>query len=122
MIRRVFGTVSAVACLLISATTLSAQGVTGAAVRGTVTSNNGQPVNGATVTLVNGSTGQRYETRTASNGRFNFENAAVGGPYTLTARSIGYQPSGRSDITLTLGQAIDLPIQMMQQAVQLEAI
>jgi hypothetical protein len=122
MIRRAFGTACAVAWLLFSTAGLSAQGVTGAAVRGSVTDNNGQPVSGAVVTLVNGSTGQRYETRSASNGKFNFENAAVGGPYTLTARSIGYQPSGRSDITLTLGQAVDLPIQMTQQAVQLEAI
>ncbi|MBI4503187.1 MAG: carboxypeptidase regulatory-like domain-containing protein [Gemmatimonadetes bacterium] len=121
--RRLLGTASAVALFLFfAAVPLQSQGVTGAAVRGTVTDDAGQPVTGALVSLVNTSTGQRYETRSVGNGGFNFENAAVGGPYTLSARSIGYQPVSRTEITLTLGQAVILPLQMTRQAVQLEAI
>src|SRR5262245_9143256 len=95
--RKFVGTVCAVALLAFSvAGTLHAQGNTGAAVRGRVTDDAGQPVSGAVVSLVNASTGQRYETRSMTNGSFNFENAAVGGPYTLSGRSIGFQPVSRT--------------------------
>lgn len=121
--RRLVGTVSAVALLVLCwAAQLSAQGITGAAVRGTVADDGGQPVSGAVITLVNTSTGQRLESRSRSNGSFNFENAPVGGPYTLSARSIGYQPVSQTEIHLTLGQAVSLPLRLDRQAVQLEAI
>ncbi len=121
--RKFVGTVSAVALLAFCAAgPARAQGVTGAAVRGTVTDDAGQVVSGAVVTLVNNATGQRYETRSTGSGSFNFENAAVGGPYTLSARSIGFQPVSRTEITLTLGQAVTLPLQLVRAAVQLEAI
>ena len=59
-----------------------AQGSTFSAVQGIVTQA-GTPdrvVEGATITVTNGSTGQRYSATTRSNGRFNVENVAVGGP------------------------------------------
>lgn len=121
--RNFVGTVSAVALLAFAAAApLSAQGVTGAAVRGSITDDAGQAVVGAVVTLVNTSTGQRYETRSTGNGAFNFESAAVGGPYTLSVRSIGLQPVGQTEIMLSLGQTVRLPIKMVRGAIQLEAI
>src|SRR6185503_17611119 len=99
--RNLVGTVCAVALLaFLAAAPLSAQGVTGAAVRGTIADDGGQPVVGAVVTLVNTSTGQRYETRSIGNGAFNFESAQVGGPYTLSVRAIGLQPVSQTQISL----------------------
>ena len=58
MTRRMLGIIGVVSWLvLLPIAALSAQGVTGAAVRGTVTDDAGQPVSGAIVSLVNGSNG-----------------------------------------------------------------
>ena len=83
---------TAMALALLPAT-LAAQGTTTAAVQGTVLQSGGAPVAGATVSVVNGSTGVRYQAVTRENGRFNVENVAVGGPYTIEARAIGFQGS-----------------------------
>src|SRR6266487_280705 len=61
----------------------AAQGVTSAAVSGRLTDESHAPVEQAVVNLINTSNGQRYSTRSTADGRFYFENAQVGGPYTL---------------------------------------
>jgi hypothetical protein len=105
-----------------SATPLTAQGVTTAAVRGRVLDDTGMPVVGATVVLTNTSTGQRFQGTSRAGGLYNLENVAVGGPYTIEARSIGYQPARRSGIILTLGQVLDLERRASRAAVELEVI
>src|SRR5438309_3915741 len=121
---RSFGAAAAVSFLALSfsPSSSSAQGVTSAAVRGKVTDDAGASVEGAVVSLQNGSTGQRFETRTRAAGIYNFENVAVGGPYTLEARSIGYRPVSQTEITLSLGQAIVLDLKLTRAAVQLAEI
>src|SRR5438874_4873051 len=121
--RRLFGTVPAVAWLvLFSAPSLSAQGVTAAAVRGAVIDEAGQPVQDAIVTLRNTSTGARFESKSRAGGIYNFENVPVGGPYTLDARAIGYTPVSRTDFNLNLGQALKLDLKMGRAAVTLATI
>lgn len=105
-----------------SAVPLAAQGVTTAAVRGQIMDDTGQPVEGATIFLVNTSTGQRFQGISRANGRYNIENVAVGGPYTLTARLIGYQESGRDLFYLGLQQELVLNLTMSRAAVQLGAV
>jgi len=105
-----------------SATPLTAQGVTTAAIRGRVLDDTGMPVVGATVVLSNTSTGQRFQGTSRAGGLYNLENVAVGGPYTIEARSIGYQPARRSGIILTLGQVLDLELRASRAAVELEVI
>src|SRR5947209_2778328 len=87
------GVLATFALLLFPARAATAQGVTSAAVAGRVTEETGAPVPSAVLTLVNGSTGQRYSRRSADDGRYNFENVAVGGPYTLRTRAA---PAGSS--------------------------
>ena len=67
-----------------------------AATRGTVES--------GIVSLLNTSTGVRMQTSTNNAGRYNFENAAPGGPYTIEVRAIGFQPATKTGVMLTLGQ------------------
>jgi carboxypeptidase family protein len=100
---------------------LSAQGVTGAAIQGTVSSA-GSPIENAVVTVTSQATGQRYQAATRDNGRYNVENIALGGLFSVEARAIGYEPATRSDITLTLGQRLTLDLELTQQAVQLEEL
>ena len=101
---------------------VAAQGVTTASVRGTITDDMGTPVDGATVLLVNQSTGQRFSGISRADGRYNIENVPVGGPYTLTARLIGLQEAGRDLFYLSLQQQLVLDLTMSRAAVQLEAV
>src|SRR3989454_5480737 len=90
--------------VVFSAGTVTAQGVTSAAVAGRVTDEAGAPVATALVTLTNASTGQRYSRRAADDRRYNFENVAVGGPYTLQTRALGFETSRSTPFQLALGQ------------------
>ncbi len=104
-----------------SVSQLAAQGITTAAVRGVVADDAGQPVEAATVTLTNTSTGQRFIGRSRSGGAYSLENVAVGGPYTLEVRAIGFSPLSRDGIRLSLGQALTIDL-TVSRAVALAAI
>src|SRR5204863_5331594 len=101
---------------------VTAQGVTSAAVAGRVTDESGAPVPSAGLTLVNASTGQRYTRRTAEDGRYNFENVAVGGPYTLQTRALGFEAKQSDAFNLTLGQRFAVNVSLKRAAVGLEAV
>ena len=103
---------------------VEAQGSTFSAVQGIVTQagTTDRAIEGATITVINGSTGQRYSATTRLNGRFNVENVAVGGPYTIEARAIGYQAARRSGVNLVLGQRYDANFALQQSVVQLQEV
>ncbi|NIM52541.1 MAG: hypothetical protein GTN62_08005 [Gemmatimonadales bacterium] len=105
-----------------AAVPLAAQGVTSAAVRGQVVDEAGTPVGGATLVLINQSTGQRYVGISRGDGRYNIENVAVGGPYIIQARLLGFQPAQRGEFRLSLGQALELNLMMPRAIVTLEAV
>jgi hypothetical protein len=106
----------------VTTSALLAQGVTSAAVAGRITSTARGTVESGIVSLVNTSTGARMQTSTNNFGRYNFENAAPGGPYTLEVRAIGYQPATKTGIMLTLGQRYVQDFQLEEQAVTLEEL
>ncbi|HLB36889.1 MAG TPA: carboxypeptidase regulatory-like domain-containing protein [Gemmatimonadales bacterium] len=112
----------AVVCLGVAATSLAAQGITTASVRGRVLDEQGAPVERVTVVLLNTSTGQRFRSVSRAGGHYNIENAAVGGPYVLSTQMIGFQPVRRTGITLSLGQVLELNVDMARAAVQLGEI
>jgi len=100
----------------------TAQGVTSAAVAGRITDDAGAPVPAAQISLANGSTGQRYAARSRDDGRYSLENVDVGGPYTLTVRALGFEPSTGTPFNLQLGQRFVLDLSLKRSAVQLEAV
>ena len=112
----------ALSCLLSIASTARAQGVTTSALTGTVTSNDGQPITTATVTAVHVPSGTQYRASVTSSGRFNLPNLRIGGPYRITATSIGYEPRSENDITLSLGQASRVDFKLTRAAVTLEGV
>ena len=116
------GMLATFALLLFPARPALAQGVTSAAVAGRVTDESGAGVPGAVLTLVNGSTGQRYSRRSADDGRYNFENVAVGGPYTLQTRALGFEAKQSDPFNLTLGQRFEVSVSLKRAAVGLEAV
>ncbi|HEX2092231.1 MAG TPA: TonB-dependent receptor [Longimicrobiaceae bacterium] len=102
--------------------TSRAQGVTTAAVTGTVTNEAGQPVAGARVTVRNAATGFSRTVGTDQGGRYFVPNLAPGGPYTVSAEALGQAAQPRSGIQLVLNQTTTVDLRLAAQAVAIEGI
>lgn len=99
-----------------------AQGVTTAAVRGTITREEANaPIEGAVITLINVSKGTRMRAVSAGNGRYNFENVEPGN-YTIEARAIGFELSSKTGVVLTLGQRYTQDFALKAQVVTLQEL
>lgn len=103
---------------------LAAQGVTTAAVSGTVTDTDQNPLENITVTVTNESTGIVNGNLTNDDGYYLVPGLQIGGPYTVVAGAggLGYRPETRSGIRLALGQRLDLDFTLETEAVQVAGI
>lgn len=99
----------------------SAQGVTTAAVRGTLRMRDGSDPSGARVSVRNTATGFVVEAD-ARNGRFFIQGLEVGGPYSITIRRIGTRPARRDIGFLSLGQPYELDLVLEPAPVQLDSL
>jgi hypothetical protein len=108
--------------LFVSPTRLSAQGVTTGAISGTVTDAAGKPVENAQVQITNRSTGYRSGAITRTSGYYYVQGLEVGGPYTVSVKRIGYQPSERNGVTVSLSSTTRIDLQLAQTAVTLSAV
>ena len=104
------------------ATAAFAQGVTTAAINGLVTSNEGAPLAGATVTAVHDPSGTQYRATVRSGGAYTIPNMRVGGPYRVTATMIGFRLQTEENVFLSLGQSHRLDFRMEPQAVTLRGV
>jgi Carboxypeptidase regulatory-like domain/TonB dependent receptor len=85
---------------------LAGQGVTTAAIQGAVLSKANTPIAGASVGVTNTANGRRWEATTPSSGRYVLEDVAIGGPYRIEVRAVGFTPETRAGIMLALGQRV----------------
>src|ERR1051326_7419771 len=108
--------------IFLSPTRLSAQGVTTGAISGTVTDAAGKPVESAQVQIINRSTGYRTGAMTRANGYYYVQGLEAGGPYTVSAKRIGYQPVERNGVTVSLSSTTRVALQLSQAAVTLSAV
>jgi outer membrane receptor for ferrienterochelin and colicin len=108
--------------LLISSTTIFAQGITTGGITGVVTDNKGEPLLGANVIAVHIPSGTMYGTSTRANGRFNITGMRVGGPYTITASFIGYNKQILENVYLELGQNFNLDFVLTETQIELKDI
>src|ERR1041385_1134093 len=111
------GVLATIALLLVPPRAALWRGAGWAAVAGRVPDESGAPVPAAQLTLINGSTGQRYAARSRDDGRYSFENVDVGGPYTLAVRALGFEPKTSTPFNLQLGQRLtqDLSIKRSEE-------
>ncbi len=100
----------------------NAQGVTTAAIQGTVTGEDGTPIAGASVRVTNLSDGRRWEVTTRSSGGYLLEDVAVGGPYRIEARALGFAPQARAGIVLALNQRLVAEFTLLTAAVELAPV
>lgn len=87
---------------------------TDTSIQGVVVDQQGEALPGATVVLVNQSTGYRIGTSTNVNGEFSFRQLPLGGPYVLTFTYVGYSEESRSGIQLSLGDVVNLTIDLRE--------
>ena len=69
-----------------------------------VVTDNKTPLAGASITVVNQSTGAKYSLLTRKEGRYNLPNLRVGGPYSVSVSFVGYKEEKQDSIFLLLGQ------------------
>ena len=117
-----WGAAALTLALLVPARPAAAQGITSAAVVGMVSDDAGAGVTGATLTLTNSSTGQRYSAQARFDGRFYFENVQVGGPYVLEARALGFSPGRSEPFTVRLGERHVTDLKLQRAAVELAGV
>jgi hypothetical protein len=100
---------------------LSAQ-TTQASIIGIITDENKKPVQGATVQLVNESTGFTTATLTNAKGEYIFKELPLGGPYTIKATSVGYGEQKRTDYALNQGDLLRVNISMQVSAANMSEV
>ncbi|HVD61921.1 MAG TPA: carboxypeptidase regulatory-like domain-containing protein [Gemmatimonadaceae bacterium] len=98
-----------------------AQGVTTAAIHGIVRDENGSGIDGASIRVVNLSTGYITETR-ARAGIFVVHGLATGGFYRVLVTKLGYAPEFVDKLTLTLGEDVKLRLTLVSLVNHLDTV
>jgi hypothetical protein len=98
------------------------QALTGATIQGTVATASGEPVSDAVVEVTKTSIGERWRAITGSRGRFYLDHLSVGGPYRIDVQAIGFAPTERTGIVLSLGERLTADFTLTAAAVALEEI
>ena len=96
--------------------------ITTSGISGSVTSDNGETLPGATIVATHQPSGTQYASITNENGRFMVQGMRTGGPYQISVSFVGYNTQQVNDITLTLGNVVDFNFRLKQSVAQLEEI
>jgi outer membrane receptor protein involved in Fe transport len=100
----------------------AAQGTTTGAIGGLVTDADGKPTPNARIEITNPKTGFLVRGLTRDNGRYFIQSLEVGGPYTIIARRIGFEPVTRNNIIVSLGETTPVDVRLTSQPVQLSSV
>ena len=84
--------------------------VTTSAIRGTITTDEGTPVTGATVVVTHVPSGTKSTAITNASGTFSTRGLRVGGPYSVNVSGGDFTPVEVTDIYVQLDQTFDLPL------------
>ena len=121
MKRFLVGTLLA-ASMAATATMLPAQVTTGS-MQGRVTAQQGGAgVPGVRVRALHTPSGTAYQALTRADGRYTIPGMRVGGPYSVTATTIGYAPQTENGLIVQLGVATEKNFVIAPAAVQLAAV
>ena len=111
-----------VAVLLMLPVVIFAQGITTAALNGTVKTQSGDALVGANVVVVHEPSGTTFGAATRNDGRFNVPGLRIGGPYTVTVSYIGYKTVKQEDVHLAIAQDLRIVFTLSEEAVELAEI
>ncbi len=96
--------------------------VTTSSIGGQVKAANGDALVGATVVATHEPTGTVYRTVSRTGGRFDIQNVAPGGPYSIKVTYVGYGEFSRGDIMVPLGERFDLQAELAASNQQLSEL
>lgn len=102
----------ALVCALASTASVAYAQEVSSAIRGTVTSETGEPVAGASIVILHQPTGTRTERTADASGSFEARGLRVGGPYQVTVSAPGYQRQVVEEISTTVGDPYALAIRL----------
>lgn len=120
LIVRALGVAAGLACSMLWASPVVAQRTTGT-IRGVVTDQTGQPVDGAEVTAVNLETGVALRVTTGADGRYVVFGLPVG-PYNIRARRLGYRPTETQNIHVNIAETVSLNFRLPPAPALLEEV
>jgi hypothetical protein len=122
--RRVHVVVAALLVLAFgTAPSAVAQGVTTAAISGTIADSvSGEGLESVQILVTNQATGVATGGVTRAGGHYFVQGLLVGGPYSVAVRRIGYRPEVQNNINLSLGENFRADFKLAQQAAQLSAV
>lgn len=100
----------------------AAQGVTTGGITGVVTNSSGAGLEAAQVQVLNTATGARVSGLTRTNGLFTILGLEVGGPYTVSVRRIGFQPTQKTGVSVPLGQTVRVDFSVTEQTTTLSTV
>jgi hypothetical protein len=98
------------------------QGVTTSAINGKVVDAKGEPVPFAIIMALHEPSGSTYGTTTLDNGSFVLMGLRVGGPYTVRASFLGYEPVEQKNVYLALGASEEFKFTLREAATELEEV
>jgi hypothetical protein len=104
------------------ATDLAAQGSDPARITGEVTDENGGPMAGVQIVIVNQTTGYQSGGLSQANGRYLVMGLRPGGPYRIEARMIGYSLEAIDDVTLQPGGTFEANFALGTEAIALDVL
>ncbi|HVK97536.1 MAG TPA: carboxypeptidase regulatory-like domain-containing protein [Flavisolibacter sp.] len=110
----------ALVLLLLAALTSFSQG-TDASIEVSVSLNK-NPLQGATIALVNTSTGFKTTGVSQKSGVFRFDQLPLGGPYQITVTFVGLEPVTVDGYTLNQGSTLKIPVSLSEQAAELQTV
>lgn len=99
----------------------AAQGITTAAIRGTVRSEAGADLDGARVRVLNSATGGTADAVVRA-GRFFVQGLEVGGPYVVEVRHVGFVPRRSEPLAVALGEPLEIRFVLQSVALQLDPV
>ncbi len=118
-IRPLIGVAAVLASLLLPVAKATAQAVTTGGITGTIVDADGKPIESAQLQLRNTLTGYNVGAVTRANGTYLIQGVEPNSNYRLTVRRIGYSPSNRDGITITLGQTRREDFKLSREVAQL---
>ncbi len=107
--------------LIGSASVAFAQGVATTAIRGVVGAQDAADITGASVRILNVSTGVTT-TAQVRQGRFLVQGLEVGGPYVIEVRQLGFTPLRTTPLFLTLGEPLEVEFQLQRLVTPLDSV
>ncbi|MDE3182549.1 MAG: TonB-dependent receptor [Bacteroidota bacterium] len=96
--------------------------VTTSSIVGTVKSEDGAPLAGATIKATHVPSGTVYATTAQADGQFTIPNMRVGGPYKVDVSYVGYKAKEFNDLQLALGTPLSINAELISEAKSLSEV